>query len=87
MSTPHKDCCRCSIGFLSNIPNSGNIPVYRSALMENSHQTQGGKFGANPALSRNCNEIIASLSQDARRFVYLLFFICEVWMMVSLLFF
>jgi hypothetical protein len=55
--------------------------------MENSRQTQGGKFGANPALSRNCNEIIASLSQDARRFVYLLFFICEVWMMVSLLFF
>ena len=55
---------------MSNIPNSGNIPVYRSALMENSHQTQGGKFGANPALSRNCNEIIASLSQDARRFVY-----------------
>jgi hypothetical protein len=55
--------------------------------MENSHQTQGGKFGANPALSRNCNEIVVSLSQDARRFVYLLFFICEVWMMVSLLFF
>ena len=72
---------------MSNIPNSGNIPVYRSALMENSHQTQGGKFGANPALSRNCNEIIASLSQNARRFVYLLYFICEVWMMVSLLFF
>jgi len=54
--------------------------------MKNSHQTQGGKFGANPALSRNCNEIAASLSQDARRFVYLLFFICEVWMMVISLF-
>ena len=38
--------------------------------MENSHQTQGGKFGANPALSRNCKEIFASLSQNARRFVY-----------------
>ena len=44
------------------------IPIYRSVLMTNIHQTQGGKFGANAALSRNCNEIVASLSQDARRF-------------------
>jgi hypothetical protein len=66
----HKYCCRCLISFLSNIQNSGNISIYRSALMTNTHQTQGGKFGANPALSRNCNEILASLSQDARRFVY-----------------
>lgn len=35
-----------------------------------SHQTQGGKFGANPALSRNCDETASQfLSQDACRVV------------------
>jgi hypothetical protein len=29
----------------------------RSVLMGGSHQTKGGKFGENPALSRNCKEI------------------------------
>ncbi len=31
--------------------------------MEISHQTQGGKFGVNPALSRSCNEAYASKSE------------------------
>jgi hypothetical protein len=44
-----------------------------------SHQTQGGKSGANPALSRNCNEIIFNLlSQDARRLLSIFTNICEV---------
>jgi hypothetical protein len=43
----------------------------KSVLLGNSQQTQGGKFGVNPALSRNCEEIAEilakALSQDARR--------------------
>lgn len=29
-----------------------------SVLVRSSHQTQGGKSGVNPALSRNCNESV-----------------------------
>ena len=37
--------------------------------MGSSHQTQGGKSGVNPALSRSCEERRNSLSQNARRLV------------------
>lgn len=56
-----------------------------SVLMGSSHQTQGGKFGANPALSRNCKEIAeffaSTLSQNARRSLLKLTSICEVQIM------
>jgi hypothetical protein len=57
----------------------------KSVLVKISHQTQGGKFGVSPALSRNCDEIVEFLSQDARRFMTLSFLICEVRMTFSLI--
>jgi hypothetical protein len=35
------------------------ISKVTSVLMGSSHQTQGGKSGVNPALSRNCKEVMS----------------------------
>ncbi len=44
------------------------IDVQKSVLTKSNRWKKRGKSGVSPALSRNCDEIIESLSQKARRY-------------------